>query len=340
MNSNITGGPTEYLFSARIMGKYDVSFFQCSQTGFIQTEPPYWLSEAYASPINLTDTGILFRNTSFQPTAGALLYGFFSSECQFIDYAGGYGVFTRMMRDVGFDYYWDDPYAENLCARGFEFDPKTIKASAITAFEVFEHLPDPVQEFAKMQKLSRNIVFSTKLIPSPRPTIHEWWYYGLEHGQHVSFYTQAALEFLARKHGVILVSNRDDLHLFLEPAVLPHKISAKWFESWITKQARQTQDFLKKSYELEPFEWPSGGARQKVKNFIQRWNHPGVYVRRRDLDEDIAVALQSTALARDYAEHLLLFGRSYWHRFSSQLKSRTMDDHLLMRNRMLATQNV
>lgn len=336
MKSKITGGPADHLFSAQIMGRYDVSFFQCRETGFIQTEPPYWLPEAYASPINLTDTGILFRNESFRPTVGSLLHALFPNESQFVDYAGGYGIFTRMMRDAGFDYYWDDPYAKNLCARGFEFDPKMVSASAITAFEVFEHLPDPLQEFAKMQSISSNVVFSTQLIPNPRPDVHEWRYFGLEHGQHVSFYTRTALEFLARGHGLNLVSNRDDLHLFLDPALLPHRIPARWFESWRAKQKRPIRQLLDKAFVFEPFPWPAGGLGQKFRNFLKRRNFPGLYVRRQDLDEDVAGALRSTSLTQKYAEHLLLFAASHWPYLSSRLNSRTIADHNLMRDRMLS----
>ncbi len=45
----------------------------------------------------------------------------------FLDYAGGYGVFTRLMRDIGFDFYWHDPYTQNLFANGFEKDIKLIQ---------------------------------------------------------------------------------------------------------------------------------------------------------------------------------------------------------------------
>ena len=56
------------------------------------------------------------------------------------NYAGGYGIFTRMMRDIGFDFYWLDKYADNLLTNGFEYNKKIHKKiEAITSFESFEH---------------------------------------------------------------------------------------------------------------------------------------------------------------------------------------------------------
>ena len=109
----------------------------------------------------------------------------------FLDYAGGYGVFTRLMRDIGFDFYWHDPYTQNLFANGFEDDLKSnSKFELLTAFEVFEHLVNPKEELEKMLRFSDTIVFSTELMPQEIPDPEEWWYYGFNHGQHISFYTR------------------------------------------------------------------------------------------------------------------------------------------------------
>jgi len=51
MISKITGGATERIFSSVILNKYEVDFFKCLETGFVQTEDPYWLEEAYSSAL-------------------------------------------------------------------------------------------------------------------------------------------------------------------------------------------------------------------------------------------------------------------------------------------------
>ncbi len=50
-------------------------------------------------------------------------------------------MFTRLMRDYGFDFLHYDKHTQNLFARGFEFHDEKIEA--ITCFECFEHFVNP-----------------------------------------------------------------------------------------------------------------------------------------------------------------------------------------------------
>ena len=189
-----------------MLNKYDVKYYLCPQCGFLQTEEPFWLDEAYADTINISDTGIMHRNLRLCRITSVLIYFLFEKEANFIDYAGGYGIFTRLMRDVGFNFFWHDPYTVNLIARGFESN-KVKDFSLITAFEVFEHFTDPLKEIKKMLDTSKNIIFTTNLLPNKIPGPEQWWYYGLEHGQHVSFYSQKTLKYIARKFNLNLFSS-------------------------------------------------------------------------------------------------------------------------------------
>jgi hypothetical protein len=125
------------LFQARLLHKYDVRYFLCKSCGLLQTEPAYWLDEAYSSAIADTDTGIVSRNQEIANKLASLLYFCFDPKAQYLESAGGYGLLTRMMRDWGFDFRWHDPYCENVFARGFEWDPTRGSASggAVTAFQ-------------------------------------------------------------------------------------------------------------------------------------------------------------------------------------------------------------
>ena len=87
----------------------------------MQTEKPYWLEEAYSTPIAAEDTGILKRNYDNRIIASAVIEGFFNAGAQFLDYGGGWGILTRLMRDDGYDFYLMDKYSENLFARGFDY---------------------------------------------------------------------------------------------------------------------------------------------------------------------------------------------------------------------------
>lgn len=203
-------------FKEIILSKYEVTFFQCESCGFLFSEEPYWLDEAYKSAITYSDTGIIVRNSQFSKITSVIIDIFFNRSGKFIDYAGGYGLFTRIMRDIGFDFYWTDKYCENLFARGFEHtESGTNKYELLTAFEVFEHLVNPEDELKQMLSFSRNIIFSTEILPTPLPNPKEWWYYNFVHGQHISFYTYQSLELLAKKMGLNFYSMKG-IHIFTE----------------------------------------------------------------------------------------------------------------------------
>ncbi len=121
MTCKICGKENKFVFKAKILKKYEISYFHCENCGFLQTEEPYWLAESYKSPINISDTGYLSRNINLSKIVTTLLVSFFDYKKKFLDYAGGYGVFVRLMRDIGFDFYWYDKYTQNLFARGFEY---------------------------------------------------------------------------------------------------------------------------------------------------------------------------------------------------------------------------
>lgn len=196
-----------------VLGKYDVAYYRCVNCGFVHTERPYWLDEAYSSPLQRADVGAVNRNLLFAGITQAVLQWAFSSDARYLDYGGGHGLFVRLMRDRGFDFRWSDAFATNDYALGFEADLSDRGFTLVTAFEVFEHLVDPFSEVAKMLARGRSVLFSTELLPKSAPRPGEWWYYVPNGGQHVSIYTLEALAALGRRLGASLVSNGSSLHL-------------------------------------------------------------------------------------------------------------------------------
>ncbi|NTW58826.1 MAG: class I SAM-dependent methyltransferase [Nitrospirae bacterium] len=200
-----------------VLKKYTVSFFQCRSCGFMQTEEPYWLPESYAEAINQSDVGIVDRNVKMAKMTKSIISCYFNADAKFIDYGGGTGLFVRMMRDYGFDFYWYDAHCQNVFARGFEADPQPGTGyELVTAFEVMEHLADPLPEIERMLKLTRNVLFTTTLRPRKAPNLDQWWYYELDHGQHVSFFTFKALAVLAEKLQLKVYSDGWYLHLLTD----------------------------------------------------------------------------------------------------------------------------
>lgn len=207
---------------AQILGKYTISYVQCSNCGFTCTEEPYWLDEAYTDAINASDVGLVGRNQLLARVTKAVLLAFFQRNARYIDYGAGYGLLVRLMRDMGFDFYWHDTFCANLFAKIAPADLSGHSSyELLTAFEVFEHLPHPTDELVQMLRLSEHILFTTQLIPEHNPRPGFWWYYGLDHGQHVSLYTRRALELLARRHGLQLYTDGRFIHLMTAKQISP-----------------------------------------------------------------------------------------------------------------------
>lgn len=221
MQCKICAGAVDPAFEARLLFKYDVEFFQCRQCGFLQTHEPHWLDEAYADAIIPADTGVLQRNASLARVCSLILLLLFSGREKFADLAGGYGLFVRMMRDAGFDFRWSDKYCQNIFARGFEATTED-RFAAVTAFEVLEHVPDPVRFVldAFQSSASGTLIFTTELFAGKAPQPADWWYYCFEAGQHISFFTRESLQALARAVGKTLHS-RGSIHMLTDRSISP-----------------------------------------------------------------------------------------------------------------------
>ena len=205
-----------------VLNSIDVAYFQCPTCLFVQTEEPFWLASAYQGAIARADVGVMARNLRFAEVANAMIVTWYDPARRFLDYGGGYGIFVRLMRDRGFDFYWQDKYAEGaLLCKGFEASPDDSEFELVTAFEVVEHFPDPLGGFDDMISRGKGLLFSTELLPSENPKPNEWWYYALDFGQHVSLYSHKALSHIAHRFGLFLTSNGSSLHMLSRERLNP-----------------------------------------------------------------------------------------------------------------------
>jgi hypothetical protein len=197
----ISGEPMDHAFTATVLGIHAVKFFYCGHCGLLKSEAPYWLEEAYREAISATDTGLVGRNIGNAASLEIILETLFSGKGNFLDVAGGYGLLARLLRDKGFDCYTTDKYCENIFAQSFE-PGAGFKADALFAFEVFEHIEDPLRFLQEAFQLyeCRTMIFSTETFSGGIPS-KDWWYYGFESGQHITFYQQRTLALMAKSVG-------------------------------------------------------------------------------------------------------------------------------------------
>lgn len=212
---------TIYKFSKKIFNK-DVKYYDCNHCGLLQTQKPYWLKKAYKNAINLEDTGLLTRNIKMAIFLFSFVKIFRLKNFKVLDYAGGYGVLTRLLRDLGIDAYWTDKYAENVFAKGFE--KKNAKYQLITAFELFEHFENPKNDIKKLLKNQEIVIFTTELLQEPID--ENWWYFATSHGQHVNFYRLETIEYISKKFKYFFYTDERNLHIYSKNKLNKFKIKS------------------------------------------------------------------------------------------------------------------
>lgn len=207
----VCAGQSNYAFSNGVIG-HQVSYFDCPSCGYLQTQEPFWLDQAYSRAINEVDTGIMFRNRLNTGRVVMTLLALRRLGGRVVDHAGGYGILVRLLRDAGVDALWRDKYCDNLLARGFE--AREDGCELMTAFEVFEHFVDPLAELKAMLAEAPAVLISTDLIQTERTPPADWWYLGPEHGQHIGFFRSTTLQRMASLAQCHWASDGQSLHLF------------------------------------------------------------------------------------------------------------------------------
>lgn len=232
MLCKICNSPSRRIFEKVVLNKYHVSYHQCESCSFMQTDEPVWLKEAYSKIITSTDIGLLNRNLYLVKETKNIIDTCFPESKIMLDFAGGYGVFVRLMRDEGYNFYRQDVYCENMFASCFDIsDIDTIRFDLVTAFEVFEHFTDPLKEIEGLFRYSDNILVSTVLLPENKNEYPDWWYLATETGQHIAFYSKASMEYIAGKFQRNYYSKNNNLHLFTKKKLTPSEIKKAFGEN-------------------------------------------------------------------------------------------------------------
>jgi 2-polyprenyl-3-methyl-5-hydroxy-6-metoxy-1,4-benzoquinol methylase len=192
-------GKLESEFELEILNKYDVQYFECQSCHSLQTEPAYWLAEAYGTNLSNLDTGAVQRNWhNFYVIY--LLCRIFKLK-NILDLGGGDGLLCRSLRDYELNCFVQDQYATPTYAQGFT-EPNFDIPDLVLGFEVWEHLPNPLQNLERFfNKKPKALLITTAQYENQGA---DWWYLSAQSGQHIFFYSPQALELIAKQQGYAL----------------------------------------------------------------------------------------------------------------------------------------
>jgi len=135
-----------------------------------------------------------------------------------VDWGGGTGLLTRLLRDLGLSFKSYDKYASNIMAEGFTADDDLANEDydAVSAIECLEHLENPYSELVNSVNGKRYFIFTTELLPFPYPdpSKKEWWYYMPDSGQHITFASAKGLVALAKRLNFQYNTTFGSIHIF------------------------------------------------------------------------------------------------------------------------------
>ncbi|MDC1383488.1 class I SAM-dependent methyltransferase [Candidatus Puniceispirillum sp.] len=132
-----------------------------------------------------------------------------------LDYGGGNGYLSKLLREHGWKSKSFDPFLDNKMSI-----KKLGKFNLITAFEVFEHVPNTdllLKNLSKLMHLDSVIIFST-LVSDGHIKLNgrlDWWYASPRNG-HISLYSKASLTKLASKFELKFGSFNENVHCFVK----------------------------------------------------------------------------------------------------------------------------
>ncbi|OYY21093.1 MAG: hypothetical protein B7Y67_03120 [Polynucleobacter sp. 35-46-11] len=207
-------------FKLAVLGKHQIQYYLCEQCHSLQTEPAYWLAEAYSKNLSNLDTGAVQRNWHNFYVIYILCHIF--KLYNLLNLGGGDCLLCLSLRDYEINCYVQDEYASPTYSQGFT-EPDFESPDLVLAFEVWEHLPNPSPDLNKFFYKSPKMLLVTTAIYTDQGS--DWWYLTPESGQHIFFYSHKALESIALQRGYELNIIENFILFIRKDCVSPFKLS-------------------------------------------------------------------------------------------------------------------
>ncbi|BCZ79393.1 hypothetical protein PTKU64_30680 [Paraburkholderia terrae] len=179
-----------------------IYYHQCSHCGLVFTAAfDHWSKEDFGRYIYNDGYGQVDPEYSDKrPRENADLVSRFCGQrtsLKVLDYGGGNGALARHMNAKGFDAQSWDPMQENAV----HHRPVHAQYDVVTAFEVMEHSPTPVETLADGTSFLKEqgvFLFSTWTIDDLPPRSSNFHYFAPRNG-HVTVHTRKSLTILAAR---------------------------------------------------------------------------------------------------------------------------------------------
>ena len=196
-----------------------VYYVRCSNCGFcFAPEFSAWTLEEFEEKIYNDEYALVDPDYSqARPRENAAylnsILGDRARALKHLDYGGGSGVLAQVLRDANWQSTSYDPFVDRSV--GVE---QIGRFELITAFEVFEHVPDVNQLMSSLRTLLAPdgvVIFTTFLSDGniePQQRLN-WWYASPRNG-HISLYSSKSLEILAGQYGLNFGSFTKNNHIF------------------------------------------------------------------------------------------------------------------------------
>jgi len=193
-----------------IQGKSEGRYLSCISCQFIYADNPVWLEGSFTDALNSLDIGSLDRCIIVADFVEVLLKSFGEDKPKVLDWGGGYGLLTRLLRDRGVDCAHYDPYVEPLFAKNIDINVGD-QFDLVIMSEVMLHMTDPLDTLSELLKISKRIMFTAVI--APLDVTPEWWYFMPDTGQHVTIFSEASIFELGVALEASVLSDKSFFHL-------------------------------------------------------------------------------------------------------------------------------